>query len=1023
MEQDGVVKTDAEFLTEILEQENIIEDVFNVVMRGGGLWEDLTNAVSTFTDYTSTAVNKTRAAGVYVGNYYKDSKGWFNEINPNESLQQAAHSYKSVFNSTASIELNNHTVFRVPASLFPSRNVMYAAYMYQYLAYRFSIYHSWFKPDVWSFYAAIPYFTSEQKNTHLLRDLIPYAPTLPIRNATVRLVELWNDRERKEEVDQARRQHKTQLMYLKRFQLDLVRRLDLFRPAFNYTMLQIVLKELSKCSAKGRITECISNSQRLLLVSYKGSTYEPSFQQKYTAHTTALSVCDTETIFPIPLMWNSFIDVQVNGVAKPADANVTLTKADLRDVTEADYGENFLDATNEIERRINEFKTNPQIKLAVSVQHMLPETVRCLERKAKELQIKKNEKLMEEIHKEWVKQNKEVEKEHNDVKAHIVSKQSCFFKVGELTADEIVACSQNLSETYAKVNAASQKFLLMVRTPHDSAAVNFWAETYTTFYAELDVLHKKYKEAFTMYNHVLEKMTKELESLRISTSSYDRVIAQMDYLGEAYEYLTQVALPMEDVPIYIRPQHSIYDYDKVILNLAALCDILENKMMRGIVRSSYFPLEPLTYDEKESEKQAVYLKAVEAFVSDNPSKQAALFATKTYQELKGILDSDGVATATAPDAPTAPDDATAPDTDATTPPLTAKELSDSAMTRMLFSKAYAKLDPAYVLYHSKIDSIDETHMLRLFQRAYHHLRHGNFSGAINALYLCLVVPTKVMNADLYRDAVELLGMLLKLTGHNSILMSTLPATPNNYGRNQVLIRFLGTTDDSNVPNLIHQEFGGYQTEKKTLAKYIAAKFKDVDQSDRTMHHTAQVNYVCYQFYRGKMPTHTALKYPIMKKEDFAKILRFFPEKHIGREIIANVRDAMVHADVQQTYNYIAEFFLIPYQLKKRKVLDEIRLSSESKRLKRDIKGRIEVLGDCMRDLKYVEEMVEAARLEREDKWPKKGAGSTFMRTTDYPYVNGHYTVRVNLNVTLSDKDPTDLSKLSCETKYLMASKL
>jgi hypothetical protein len=71
----------------------------------------------------------------------------------------------------------------------------------------------------------------------------------------------------------------------------------------------------------------------------------------------------------------------------------------------------------------------------------------------------------------------------------------------------------------------------------------------------------------------------------------------------------------------------------------------------------------------------------------------------------------------------------------------------------------------------------------------------------------------------------------------------------------------------------------------------------------------------------------------------------------------------------------------------------------------------------------VEEMVEAARLEREDKWPKKGAGSTFMRTTDYPYVNGHYTVRVNLNVTLSDKDPTDLSKLSCETKYLMASKL
>jgi hypothetical protein len=239
----------------------------------------------------------------------------------------------------------------------------------------------------------------------------------------------------------------------------------------------------------------------------------------------------------------------------------------------------------------------------------------------------------------------------------------------------------------------------------------------------------------------------------------------------------------------------------------------------------------------------------------------------------------------------------------------------------------------------------------------------------------------------------------------------------------LLIRFLGTTNDSNVPNLIHQEFGGYQTEKKTLAKYIAAKFKDVDKSDRAMHHASEVNYVCYQLYRGKMPTHTALKYPMMKKDDYAKILRFFPENHVGREIVANIRDAMVHADVQQTYAYIAEFFIIPYQLKKRKVLDDIRLSSESKRLKRDIKGRLEVLGDGMRDLKYVEELVEAARLEREDKWPKKGAGSTFMRTTDYPYVNGHYTVRVNLKVSLSDKDPKDLSKLSCEAKYLMARNL
>ena len=1030
MEEDGVTKTDAKFLEEILEQENIIEAVYNAVrgMAGGGIWEDVTNtvsnAVSFIPDYLSTKANKKMALAATVTKY-DVTKGWFQNIDANPSLVKAAHEYKSAFSSTSSIELNNHTTFRIPAALFPTRKVMYAAYMYEYLAYRFSIYHAWFKPDVWSFYSAIPYFISAKKNTTLLRDLMPYAPTLEIRNATVKLVELWNDRERKEEVDQARKQHKTQMMYLKRFQVDLVRRLDLFRAAFNYTMLQIVLKELSKCSAKGRITECITNSQRLLLAGYKGSNYDPTFKQNYDETPTPLSNCDTATTVEIPLLWNSFPDVQVNGVAKPAGTTLTLTKAELRDVTEADYGENFLDATNEIERRINEFKGNNQVKLAVAVQHMLPETVRCLERKAKELQIKKNEKMIAEIHKEWVNQTKVVQTEHASVRAHVEAKQSCFFKIGELTPDEIVACSQNLSETYAKVNTATQKFLMMVRSPHDSAAVNFWAETYADFYSELDVLHKKYKEAFTKYSQVFDKMTQVLESLRISTSSYERVIAQMDYLGEAYEYLTQVTLPMEEVPIYIRPKNSIYDYDKIISNLATLCDILEHKVFRGVVSSSYFPLEPLMYDKDDAGNQSIYFEVVKSYVSDNPVKQAALLNSKPFRLLKERLKEEVDATADAAADATAADAATSGAATSGAAPPTKQELSDSVQTRSLFSRAYAKLDPAYVLYHSKIESIDGTHMLSLFQRAIEHLRNGNFSAAINALYLCLVVPTDVLknNNGLYSDAIELLGMLLKLTGHNSVLLSTLPPTPSDLGRNQVLIRFLGTTDDSNVSNLIHQEFGGYQTEKKTLAKYIAAKFKDLDSSDRTIHHTSTVNYVCYQFYRGKMSTRDALNYPMMKAVDYAKILRFFPENHVGREIIANIRDAMAHADVQDTYRYVAEHFVIPYQLKKRKVLDEIRLSSESKRLKRDIKGRMEVLGNCMHDLKYVEEGVEAARLEREDKWPKKGAGSTFMRTTEYPYVNGHYTVRVNLNVTLSDKDPTDLSKLSCEAKYLMASKL
>lgn len=940
-----------DLLQMIKEEEENIEKIFTN-MLGGGIVGDITHAVvedfKTSSDLLMTAANRAQAFGSEVwANAKFQMPNLINAeiLEPNEALHHALESYDG------NIDLNSHSILRFPAFLYPTREHLYKPYIYQYLAYRFTIYHEWFRDDVWSFYSSVPFFISEKKNSILLRDLVPYAPTAEIRESTVRLVRLWNQYEIEEDFKLAESKYKTQMMYLERLRLDLLRRLDLFRSAFNYLVLKVLLAEVRRCPHRDKVETCMTKAQELVFSDFSKSNYPLHTEVK--GEQEDVEGCSDPTIVAIPMIWDTA--TKANGLIRP-HADFTIDNSKIEDIDDTALQENFEEGVEKLEQAINAYKKHNEIKTALTLNHVLPDICQCLFRKIKQMQRVRVHEQMEEIREEWMTQATYVETTHEEIQSHI--KGVCY-TVLKQTGDENSECTTNLIELQEQVELFLTQVLENVSSPNESTIASFWKETYPPFYSDLEQLHEKYVSFFGNYQKIFAEMVSTLVSINDSKPSYDRAVAQLDYIADAYNSFADISVSLDMVPLEPRPETNIVNYKSVVSNLATLCDILEDKIFRGYVSSNTFPLRPIDY-QGEEDLQSYYLKTVEMYTPSN---------------------------------------------------------GELAKDRQLFLDAFTGLDPEYVLHHSHSNNLVLTQAHDLFEKAKIYCSEGKFLKGIHTSYLIMMFPLSVLNMDrlMYTENKHLLEAMLHLTGHKTTLISELPWPPTEYSRNQVLIRFHGTTDDKNIPNLVKQELGDYNNAHYHFARFIASKFKYVGKGDMDVYTRALVNYLCLQFYTEGMPTRKVLKYPKLGKKEYAKILHFFPEKHVGRFILSNIRDALLDDHIEQTCEFVAEF-LVKYQVYKRKALDQLYQPTNSKKLKRDLLDTVGNINVGLRTLKYTEMIVESAKYEREDKWPKKGAGSTFFRMVEKPYVDGNYTINVKVDLVLSQHDPNNISAMNCDEK-------
>jgi hypothetical protein len=925
-------------------------------IKGGGFFDAIQNAITSLSKQNMTNLNRAQAftEDLLTTNVYK--KVFVKELEPKEALMSAVARYKS------NISYSYYYSPRWAATWYSYQKLLYEEYMHEYLAYRFSIFHKWFEDDNLTFTSPD---LSQQQNTMFLRHLLAYAPNESIRESTIGLINAWNEREIEDDYETAKDLYDTQHLFFQRLQLDLIRRVDMFRPTLNLVMLKILLRETERCSKK-KVKECLNTAQRIMFVKYDEVDYTKSFQTDPKWEQKKLDLCEDvkDTKLKIPTIWSDkFKDTKVNGLSKPETDTFPVTFIGMRKEKTQKIEENLKSKLEEYERNTLLFQGRKEIKLAVSLNHVLPEYCVCTLKSIKQIKQSQSRKEMVSVHKLWIEQTDLVAIEHEKIKEMLGKTcHSEILKSGKLSEE----CFANLIEINVKLDILLKQYFLNVSTPHESVTTPYVKENYPMYYRDLEKIQAKYKEYFEFYEATLARLVQTLQELITKDdASYERLIAQLDYIVDAYNQLCNISLALTcQFELKQRSMKNLYDFKVIIENLSSLCDILEDHSFRGYINGFPIELKYPNYDaeKKEEEKQKEYLDYVKNTV---PS------------------------------------------------PETADE----------FAKKFAALDPEYVIFQSDSKNLTKQHFIDMFERAKTHCAAGNFARAIQACYLIFVLPVSVLqlDGDLYKHARLLLLNLLKLTGQSTTIVSEIAWPSSNLKRNKILIRFLGTTDDRNVTNLFQQELGETMNNQKIFAKFISNKFLYIDK-ENTHYAKCKRNYLSLQFYLGLMPTRMVLKQFKLETEDYKQILRFFPKDHVGRTILANVYNAMFGTDVEKMYEFVAEF-LKTYQTKRRYALDYLKedTNNEKKKLQRDIAKCMKDINVAMDKLKYVAGVVKAAKYERENHWPKNGSSfySTFIRTEPVPYVDGNYNVRIKVDLALGEDSVDNAAKTNCETRKQM----
>ena len=957
-----------EFLADVQREEERIEKVYSSTITGGDLKKEVYLYVKAKVNSSIGNVDKQTAI--------KNAVESYSHTNPARYVRNVANDLLGRnIESVVDINLTNHVRFRKPAGAYPMYKLLYQEYIYEYLAYRFSIYHNFFKTNVWSLYSVIPYFIYDKRNSIVLKGMVPYAPNREIRDATVKLANLWNDREIKENAELATSLYETQMMYLKRMRLDLLRRLDLFRPLINYVILKALLKEIRRCSKKEKVKDCITRAQKILFTDYAHRS-DYTFRYKVSAapewQGSTNFPCGGSTKVEVPPLWAAnlrtsvtngrTVAILVNGAPLPSNA-FTLDNTNIPDISTTDLDLDYNVAVEKLEKMLEAYKKNPQIVQALSLNHVLPDMCLCMYNKAKLLQQERCHKNMLEIFTDWEVSSNTVQQKHNEVKKHFKDKESCYTQLAQ-TGEDNVECSANLNETYALIEPLVIDWIGQVMLPHPHAFANFYEGSYPEYYQEFEQLHKQYQKFFKKYQKRFEEMTSVLAEVTAAEAPYERTVAQIDYLGEAYTLLLDIRFPMKTVATMpTQSEEDIRDYKTVVENLATLCDIVENYTLRGYV-PNMLPVEPTTFegDAAEEKRQHELLLQVERY--SEPKSRAV------------------------------PKD------------------------RLAFAKAYSELDPAYVLFRNNVTNLTADLMEELLYNARLLCAEGQFLQALQSCWLIFCFPLDLVNQDkpFFDDAKSFFEHVLPIAGKSPPRYIHYPLTED---MQKGVFKHLNT-DEKKVTNLIFQQLGGYKNMQLVYAHGIAKKFMHVDKN-KNYYHKARVNFLCLQLYLQRWPMHKVFTEPLLKAEDLTKILRFFPEKGTGQLIVASIQNAMLHVDVKETHKYVADF-LISHRKKKRLALNDVTPTSKKNQVKEALAP---ILGDIergLKKLKYIKTVIKSAKYEKEDMFPLPGVYSTFMRwATTKPYVDGNYSLNVKVDLFLSSQDLRELESMDCDEKYRAAS--
>ena len=364
----------------------------------------------------------------------------------------------------------------------------------------------------------------------------------------------------------------------------------------------LVATECSVRVHKDQTIRCMSKISKNAMQKYF-TEWKPHALPKLQGIPPAVEVCpeSLEEDMDFPIL--DFMEgIRINGTQKEEEE-----EEEEEDFKPSTHLKEQLDVTLEIDRLNSYFKrktASNQVRRYVSLYHNLPSKLQCLYQYMQRLQVYSYTLDMVNALKDW-------EVERNNLTR---TNQELGFMLNQTCLDAVMAtltnepCLVKLKTAYNLVEAAAAKYLK--RSNMDDYHVEFHALNvkFDPWYEPLHGLQKAYTETFDHYRTVAADLLAEISKIqtspkrtvaadllaeisKIQTSpkkdEFNRKINQLDYAIDAFETLSAIQIPLK--PVTIPPIcKDTEDYKKVTRYLNVLFDLLENKVLRGIVWDADF---------------------------------------------------------------------------------------------------------------------------------------------------------------------------------------------------------------------------------------------------------------------------------------------------------------------------------------------------------------------------------------------------------------------------------------------------
>jgi hypothetical protein len=520
-----------------------------------------------------------------------------------EEMEKALQSYGTRVIDPENVCLNNHSNYLVYPDLYYSTlsaEGRYEKFAYEYLAYRFSIYHSFFKDSVWTIYSQLPYFVNQFKNSTLVERLLLFAPTKEIKGRLRKLLELWTKQDAVTYRRIAQIQYYTQLCYLRRMHFQIQHRLQFMQLGLNCTIIQILLKEAIRCSKlpreKDKSIRCLSDAAKATLTQLK---WKEKKLEKFTL--TQSFVCPEHPPDEEKSALVEFVEERGFKINGTEATDSPIKEFRLKDPTTDEDGVDYEEEVDRWSDILNDQKAEENVRRFVSIHHRLPANLECVFSHIQKLQLALYASDIQTWMETWTEEAKEVQENVNAL--NVLLKEDCVKVVKDLLQDK--TCTEKVQGIYKKIKEAAAVFIKRADPSDEAAEYHVLDEKYDEWYAPLNELQTRQNEVMVKYLQCVRALQRRLSDIQSDDTVYGRSVNQLDYAIDAYEKIKKVNPIHETIENIPENCYSLVDSAKVNRYLNILYDLMENKVLRGFMWGADFKYKPVPYGSSKTQHDLI----------------------------------------------------------------------------------------------------------------------------------------------------------------------------------------------------------------------------------------------------------------------------------------------------------------------------------------------------------------------------------------------------------------------------------